>query len=170
MVKNFKAKYIEYILAMVSLVSIIFFGSGIAFGSSSNVAASVSISAVCYTSVTPTTISFGTLSTNTNVPTNVLVTDQDNGGNVASYLYISGNDWTAGSNSFGVSNTLWDPTTQATYVGTALSATSSNTAILIPAPTVSVTTTSNSIYFGLGVPSGVAPGTYTQTITIQNSC
>lgn len=167
---NIKTKYLVYLAAVTSLFSAILFGSSMVFAASSNVAASVSISAVCYTSATPNSISFGTMSPNTNVPTNVLVTDQDVGGNVGSYLYISGSSWSSGSNSFGISNTTWDSSSQSTYTGTGLSSTASNTAILIPSPSISTPTTSNDVYFGLAIPSATPAGTYTQTITFENSC
>ncbi len=31
-------------------------------------------------------------------------------------------------------------------------------------------TSSNTIYFGLGIPGAIPSGVYTQTITIENSC
>ena len=164
-------KYLAYMAALASILSLVFFGSVSAFASSSsNVAANVVVTSVCYTSPTPNSISFGTMSPNTNAPTNVLVTDQDIGGNIASYLFVSGSTWSSGSNTFGISNTTWDASSQSSYTGTHLSATASNTAILIPAPTIGTPTTSNSIYFGLAVPTATPPGTYTQTITIENSC
>ena len=164
-------KYIVYAAALISMFSLMIFGSVFAFASSSsNVAANVVVTSVCYTSPTPSSITFGTTSPNTNIPTNVLVTDQDVGGNIASYMFVSGTTWASGSNTFGISNTTWDASSQSTYTGTHLSSTASNTAILIPAPTISTSTTSNDIYFGLAVPSATPPGTYTQTITIENSC
>ncbi len=136
--------------------------------------AKVYVQGTCYISLTPNTISFGSIVASADVPTNVLVTDSDSGGNVAASLLVSGTDWYLNGNtlatSFGVSNTLYDSAIQTTYTGSALSNTLAVTGITIPAPTASNTVTSNDIYFGLGIPGGTPAGTYKQTITIENSC
>ena len=140
---------------------------------SNAITAKVTVEGTCYISLSPNTISFGSVVASANVPTNVLVTDTDSGGNVAASLFVAGTNWFLNGNtlatSFGVSNTLWDPTSQTTYVGTPLTNSLVTTGITIPAPT-STTPTSNSIYFGLGIPGGTPAGTYEQTITIENSC
>lgn len=102
--------------------------------------------------------------------TNVIVTDTDNGGNVASNILLEGTAWTSGSNSFVVGQTNYNGLSQSSYSGVSLTASLVDTAIQIPAPTVSTPSTSNAIYFGLQVPGGTASGTYTQTITFENSC
>ena len=142
------------------------------------ITAEVSVQGTCYISLSPNSISLGPIVASANVPTNVVVTDNDNGGNVAASLLVAGTNWYLNGNtlstSFGVSNTLWDASSQSTYNGIALtnSISSSNaiTNIIIPAPTPTNTITSNSIYFGLGVPGGTPAGSYEQTITIENSC
>ena len=139
---------------------------------SNAITAKVDVLGTCYIALTPNVISFGSIVPSANVPTNVLVTDTDSGGNTAATLLVAGNNWAQTANSaitFGVSNTLWDATSQTTYVGTALSNSLTTTGITIPAPT-STTPTSNDIYFGLGIPGGTPAGTYQQTITIENSC
>ncbi|MCL5404306.1 MAG: hypothetical protein M1125_00480 [Candidatus Marsarchaeota archaeon] len=137
------------------------------------ITAKVNVQGTCYISLSPNTISFGSIPASANVPTNVLVTDSDTGGNVASKLLVEGNNWAQTTNdlvTFGVSNTLWNPTSLTVYSGNALSNTLFDTGIIIPAPSAAQTTTSNSIYFGLGIPGGTPAGTYEQTITIENSC
>ncbi|MEM0086889.1 MAG: hypothetical protein QXT36_01305 [Candidatus Micrarchaeaceae archaeon] len=136
------------------------------------VVASANVQSVCYISLSPNTINFGSIYANANVPTNNLITDSNPGGNVQATLLVDGGNWIQSVNSliqFGVGNTLWDAANQITYTGNALTATLSNTGIIIPASTYT-TTGSNSIYFGLGVPGGTPAGSYTQTITIENSC
>lgn len=136
------------------------------------ITAKVTVPGTCYISLSPTLVSFGSIVASANVPTNVLVTDTDNGGNVQASMLVEGTAWYLNGNTlltnFGVSNTLWDASSQTTYTGTALSNTLSSTGITIPKPTS--TPTSNSIYFGLGVPGGTPAGSYEQTITIENSC
>ncbi len=138
------------------------------------ITAEVDVQGTCYISLSPNSISFGPIVASANVPTNVLVTDSDNGGNVAASLLVEGANWYLNGNTaltnFGVSNTLWDANSLSTYTGTALSNTLATTSITIPAPTPTNTITSNSIYFGLGVPGGTPAGSYEQTITIENSC
>ena len=95
--------------------------------------------------------------------TNSGVVDTNSGGSNA-YMYVYGSNWASGSSSFGVSNTLWSAITQASYTGTQLSATSSNTAMLVPS------SGSNTIYFGVAVPASQPSGSYTQNIIIENSC
>ncbi len=84
------------------------------------------------------------------------------------HLHLSGTNWIFGSNSFSVSNTLWNPTSLQSYSGNALVLYSS-----IPADSKLVVTPgygfSNSIYYGLRVPY-TAHGTYTQNIMVENSC
>ena len=137
------------------------------------ITAMVDVQGTCYIALSTNTISFGSIVSSANVPTNVLVTDTDNGGNAASTLLVGGNDWTQTASphtTFGVSNTLWDATSQGSYAGTALSNSLVTTGISIPAPNTLDTTTSNSIYFGLNIPGGTPAGTYSQDITIENSC
>jgi len=138
------------------------------------ITAEVDVQGTCYIFPSPNSISFGSIVASANVPTNVIVTDSDNGGNVAASLLVGGANWYLNGNTlstkFGVSNTLWDAASQNTYTGNALSNSLVTTGITIPAPTQANMITSNSIYFGLGVPGGTPAGSYEQTITIENSC
>ncbi|MGC8652081.1 MAG: hypothetical protein ACP5UH_02415 [Candidatus Micrarchaeia archaeon] len=140
---------------------------------SNTVTAKVTVSGACYVSLSPSLINFGPVYASANVPTNVLVTDSDPEGDVAASLLVAGTNWALTSNSqvtFGVSNTLWNPSSLTTYSGNALTNTLSPTGITIAAPTQSSATTNSPIYFGLAVPGGTPAGTYQQTITIENSC
>ncbi len=129
----------------------------------------INIQSVCYISLSPSTISFGSLVAATQHATNVLVTDYDPNGNAAATVSVYGGNW-IGPTSFGVSNTTWSAGSLGSFGGTALTSTPTSTGITIPAPTTSQETTSNSIYFGVNVPGGTPNGIYTQNIIIENSC
>ena len=130
----------------------------VSFGSLSGVSV-----ATCQISLSTDTLSFGTLNPSLSTSANSAVTDT-NAGSASAYMYVYGGNWVSGSNSFGVSNTVWSAASQTSYTGTPLSATSSNTAMLVPA------SGSNTIYFGTAVPASQPSGAYAQTITIENSC
>lgn len=136
----------------------------------SNVNANVVVSSACFIGLSPNSITFGNMAPTSSYNTNVLVTDTDNGGNVAANILLEGTAWTSGGNSFVVGQTNYNGLSQSSYSGVSLTASLVDTAIQIPAPTVSTPSTSNTIYFGLQVPGGTTPGTYTQTITFENSC
>ena len=119
--------------------------------------------ALCDISLSPTVLAFGSTNPGSYLSTNSGVVDTNSGGSNA-YMYVYGSNWASGSSSFGVSNTLWSAITQASYTGTQLSATSSNTAMLVPS------SGSNTIYFGVAVPASQPSGSYTQNIIIENSC
>ncbi len=130
-----------------------------------SVAASVNVPLYCGITLSPTSISFGSVSPGSNVPTNVLVTDTNSAGNTQANVLIDGTAWTSSSSSFGVGNTEWDTTSQTTYTGTALTSSLASTG-----ETLSASAGSNTLYFGLAVPASQAAGVYSQTITIENSC
>jgi len=135
-----------------------------------NAILSANVQGVCYISLNTNTINFGTVFASANVPTQFGVTDYDNGGNVAANILVSGNNWVGPTTTFGVGNTLWNPTSSTSYIGNALTTGPADTHIVIPAPTQNTPSTSNRIYFGLAVPGGAPSGTYTQNIIIENSC
>ncbi len=140
---------------------------GITFGgtSSNTVVASVNVPLYCGISLSTNTISFGSVSPGSSVPTDVPVTDTNAAGNTQANVLIDGGNWISGSNNFGVGNTLWDSTTQTTYVGNVLTLTPINTE-----ETLAASAGSNTLYFGLAVPASQAAGAYTQNIVIENSC
>ena len=168
----------QIITALISVfvglaLFVAFSGLATAYTASNTVTASANVQGVCYISLSSNTINFGNRAPNANVPTNMLITDYDNGGNVAANILVDGTNWIYSNTTiFGVSNTLWSPASQTTYTGTALtlSPTLTDTGIVVPQPTPSTSTTSNNIYFGLAIPAGTGAGIYTQTITIENSC
>ena len=136
------------------------------------VTANVNVLGVCYTSVAPTLISFGTMAPGSAYNTNVVVTDTDAGGNYQAALYVEADaaNWVSGLNNIAVGNTVWSASSQVSYTGTALTTTFANTLVYLPAPTIAGNTVSNSIYFGMNVPGGTPSGLYTVNIILENSC
>ncbi|MCW6160443.1 MAG: hypothetical protein LVQ95_05160 [Candidatus Micrarchaeales archaeon] len=138
-----------------------------------NTVATVNVPSTCFIGVSANTINFGTINPGANVPTDKQITVQDPGGNIAANILVDGGNWISGSNNFGVANTLWDTSNDVTYIGNALKLAPgglTDTMLQTPAPTQSNPTTSNNIYFGLGIPAGAVAGAYTQNIIIENSC
>ena len=138
-----------------------------------NTVATANVQSTCFIGVSANTINFGTINPGANVPTSQLITVQDPGGNTAANVFVDGGNWISGSNNFYVTNTLWDVTSDLTYTGNALQlapAGLTDTHITVLAPSISTPTTSNNIYFGLGIPNGAVAGAYTQNIIIENSC
>ena len=138
-----------------------------------NVVMTVNVQSYCFISLSNTAIGFGAINPGSNVGTTNVVTVSDPGGNVAANILVDGSNWISGANNFYVANTVWNPTSSATYVGNNLKLDPSgltDTNIQITAPTLSTPTQSASIYFGLAVPGGQAAGTYTQNIVLENKC
>lgn len=159
------------LLAAVMSIFLAIQATPLAMATSTNtLTANVNVPGVCWANALPNPLSFGSVSPGTTYSTSLQATDNDVGGNMASYLWVMGSSWAYLSNTIGVGNTLWNPTTSGSYTGTALTGTSANTLIFMPAPSITTPTTSNYIYFGMNVPAGAANGVYTQTITFNNLC
>jgi len=151
-------------------------GSTVSQPTTSNVlSVTVNVLPTCYISLSPTSINFGTLATGTNTGNSWNgIVDTDNGGNVQATIYVYGGNWIFSSNtaiSFYVANTVWSGTNTVSYSsGTPLTLTPVSTGIIVPAPTQSNPSTSNTVYFGVAVPGGAPVGAYTQNIVIANQC
>ncbi|MEM0154970.1 MAG: hypothetical protein QW814_04015 [Methanothrix sp.] len=170
-IKAFLAVFASVLVVSGTLMLAIGNVSFAATGSNTVITANVAVESVCYISLSPNAISFGSLYPTATHADNVLVTDSDPNGNVAANVLVSGGNWINGTQSFGVSNTTWSATSSNTFLTTnPLTTTPTITGISIAAPTISANTPSNSIYFGLSVPGAIPAGTYTQTITISNAC
>lgn len=171
--KSGKIMYIGGIIAILAALAVIIslpFGSfnalQVAYATSYNgvVTGSLTVGATCAISLSSSTLDFGTLAPQGNTITNAIITDT-NSGTATANLLVSGTDWTSGSNTIGVSNTLWDGTVQTSYTGTALTSTATDTGL-----TVAPNSGTQAIYFGVGIPSNALAGSYTETITLENSC
>jgi len=144
--------------------------SALAFANSSNtVTASVTVPSNCIVSLSTAIIAFGAINPLGNAPTTNAVTDT-NDGNTAANILLAGTNWVYSSNSFFAANTIWDFSSHAGGV-------KGNTLGLAPGnivDTFNVIATSQAIalYFGAQENNGLtqSPGTYSQTITIENKC
>lgn len=126
--------------------------------------ANIVVVAGCFTSLSPSTINFGSINPATTLAPANTVTDTNSGG-AGAYIYVFGGNWViAGTqtNGFGVSNTVW--ATSGIAPTTPLSATAANTGLLIPAGG------SNTVYFGLKIPSAISANSYNSVITVDSSC
>ena len=135
--------------------------------------------ATCTIQLSPTAIAFGGsagVPSGTSVSTSNSIADTNQGSATAT-IYVQALDsgvsanavagnWISsiGSNSFDVSNTKWSTTSQPSYTGTSLSN------VLVTTGLTVAGSASNTVYFGLNVPSGVPNGTFLQNINIENSC
>lgn len=135
----------------------------------------------CYISLSNTLVSFGSINPGANVPTTNAIQDTDSGGNSAATIFIAGGvgnsaTWygnaiwlgTSGSNTIGISNTLYSASSQASYTGTQVTNAITSTGITIPNPAGG--SSSNVIFLGMAVPGGTPSDVYTANIVIENSC
>ncbi|MGC9011245.1 MAG: hypothetical protein ACP5JN_03875, partial [Candidatus Micrarchaeia archaeon] len=149
--------------------------NGSTTSNSATLSVTANVQSTCYISLSPTLINFGTIASGANTGTtwNGIV-DTDPNGNAQATIYVYGSNWIYSSNtaiSFYVSNTMWSASSTISYSsGTGLTLSPVSTGIIIPAPTQAQPSTSNTIYFGVGVPGGAPAGAYTQNIIIENSC
>ncbi len=139
-----------------------------------NVVLTANVQNFCYISLSNTAIAFGSINPGANVPTNNDITVSDPGGNIAANIMVDGTNWILSPDTanFLAGNTLWDATSDSTYTGNALQLEPGlvDTNIRIAAPTQANPTTSNNIYFGLGIPAGQTAGAYSQNIVLENTC
>ena len=119
----------------------------------------------CTITLPTSAINFGNINPETSINTINSIID-DNVGTAQAYMLVYGGNWIGpGSNTFGVSNTSWSGTNNVAYnSANLLSATAANTLLAVPAAG------SNTIYFGIKVAGGAPSGTYSQTITLENTC
>jgi len=148
--------------------------------SSNTLSVTVNVLPTCYISLSANSINFGTVSSGKNTTTTWNgILDSDPGGNLQATINVAGSNWIYTSNNaitFYVANTVYSGTNTISYSqafpsnSLSLYPAFESTNIIVPAPTQSTSTTSNEIYFGLGVPGGTEVGAYTQNIIIANEC
>ena len=122
----------------------------------------VTVGATCIPILSNTLITFpqtppGSFASTSNVET---IT---NAGTSASNILVNGGDWAYASNSFAVSNTLWSATSGGN-IGTQLIYSAVDTLIKVLAGGT------NTIYFGINIPTAQPAGTYAETINVLLSC
>jgi spore coat protein U-like protein len=149
------------ILAVTSLFAI---SAVRAYTNSSDITAQVTVPAVCTVSLSANSIDFGSVAPGTDTGSNNQQVTVTNGGNTeATNVTIKGNDW-SGPDTMPVGQTQW--ATSAFTYGSGNALTASDAVVTTNLAAGSSTT----LYFGVGVPSGQAAGTYTQTITVTMNC
>lgn len=171
---KFNASRITQMIAAVSII----FGIGLiatpmfvyASGSTNTVSATLGVPTYCVPEISNTAITFpqtqqgGFAGTDDGVLVN-------NIGTTSSNVWVQGTSWADLANTFNVGNTLWNPTNvPGSATGNALTGSAADTHIITTANTIGQGFTGNNIFFGLNVPSSAIGGTYTQTITISESC
>lgn len=164
---------VSAVVAFAAMTGFLALAPGIAGGytNSVNAIGAVNVLGTCFIFLIPNTINFGSIEPGSNVPTANVVTDNDLNGNVDANILVGGSTWTSSNptgNSFGSTNTLWNPTSLATYGGNGL--------VLFPSLTITDIVvpfgpgTSANVYYGLGIPPSQPLGIYTQNIVMENSC
>ena len=116
-----------------------------------------------------TTINYGTLSPGQDTGTLNETTTVTDTGNAAIDIYLYGIDWESGAKTLPVGSQEWSLSTSISYgSGTNLTSTPSTAVELdLSKPTSHPSTSTDDIYFGFGVPSTQAVGTYTGTTTFE---
>ncbi|MDE1874341.1 MAG: hypothetical protein KGI04_04485 [Candidatus Micrarchaeota archaeon] len=135
------------------------------------IALSIQVQGVCNPILSNTLVNFGSVQPGSFAPTANAVNIQDSG-SVASNIVLYSTSTTTGnwvylSNSFLVSNTVWDVSYHSgAIVGNQLT----NSITTDTKINVATSGSGNTLYFGVNIPAGQAPGTYTQGITVEFSC
>ena len=166
--------------AVVELGSVVSFSAT----TTNTIGGTVGVPQVCAIStVSNTAINFGSnLAPNQNVATQNGILLTDSGGNFASNILVGGGMgssspyngiWlgTSVANQIGIANTVWATTLNTAYgSATRLTNTLTDTHIVLTAPTIANPSTTNSIFLGMGVPSGTPADTYTTNIVLETTC
>ena len=154
------------IIAVFAVLAIAI-GAAKAYTDSDTITATVSVPSVCTVSLDTNSIDFSSVSPGADTGnTNQQVTVTNGGNTQATNTTIKGGNWSdGGTNSFLVGNTEWS--TSAFTYGAGTNLTSSDVAITGGDLNAGSSIT---LYFGVGVPSGQAAASYTQTITVTMNC
>lgn len=186
---DFKRMILGGVLSVATLAfllgAVVELGSVVSFGgtTANTVSGTVSVSSVCAIStVSNTAVNFGSLFPGNTISTQNGILLTDSGGNFASNILIGGGLGTSSpyngiwlgtsvANQVGIANTVWAPSLNTVY-GSATRVTNTlvDTRIVLTAPTIANPSTTNSIFLGMGVPSGTPPDTYTTNIVLETTC
>ena len=154
------------ILAVLAIIGVVI-GAAKAYTSTDTITAQVTVPSICVVSLSTNSIDFGTVNAGADTGSaNQQVNITNTGNTQATSTTIKGTDWSDGGvNSFAVGNTEWSTSAFTYGSGTDLTTTDAT----IPGGNLNPGS-SLTLYFGVGVPSGQAAATYTQTITITMNC
>lgn len=160
----------KIIAAFVILIAagIAFVGIAKAYSDSDTITASVTVPAICVVNLSTNTIDFSSVTPGTDTGSNnEQVTVTNSGNTPTTNTTIKGTNWDDGAgHTMPVGQTEWSTSAFTYGSGTAL--TTTDTAIAAGANLAAGS--SFTLYFGVGVPNGQYPATYTQTITITMNC
>ena len=120
----------------------------------------------CIFSTNAVTINFGTIQQGQNAGSTLFALNVVNSGNIGSNVFVSGASWVYGSNTFAAGNTVWSKSS-GTAFGSATALTGSAVDTLVYVPSAGA---ANTVYWSAAAPLYQAPGSYTQAISITNSC
>ncbi len=141
--------------------------SGALTGTATNTSQLVEINTLSAFSISPTTISYGSLDPGTDSGSVNATTTITNTGNSDVDPRLSGTDMTSGPNTILVGQQQYLGLPFIYGAGTPLSAVATLLNLLLPAPTSTTTPVLDYVSWGLGVPAGKPAGSYTGTNTIQ---
>lgn len=120
----------------------------------------------CIFTTNTVTLSFGSIQQGSNAGSTLFALNAIDGGNIGSNVFVSGASWTYGSNTFAVGNTVWSKSSGTSFgSATALTGSAVDTLVYVPSAGAS-----NTVYWSAAAPLYQAPGSYTQAISITNSC
>jgi hypothetical protein len=179
-IQRFCGVTIVFALAISFSIFIYFELQGIAYGGGGTdaIAGTLLINHYCVFSTNVDTggIAFGG-STGFNPGTNTIGTVNSigvtNSGNLASNILTSGSNWNYLSNSFYVTNTVWSGTANSVWSPVIILGGANEIRLTGASVDTRVTVNSispNSIWLGVSIPAGQAPGIYTQTINVISNC
>jgi len=135
---------------------------------SNTISATLTVSGTCTVILSNTVVNFGSVQISGNAPTSSAVNDKNNGNNAANIL-LDGTNWLGtNTNTFFVSNTIWDFSSNTfTVSGNTLGLATGN---LVDTGVVINPALGQDLFFGTQVPAQQNADTYSQTITIENLC
>src|SRR3989344_1554081 len=136
-------------------------------GTATNTGQNVDINSLSALDISPTTVSYGTLAPGANSGSTNATTTVTNTGNANIDPRLSGTAMSSADDSILVGQQEYSADTFIWGVGTALTSSATLLDITLPVPTATTTAITDTISWGLGVPSGKRSGSYTGTNTIE---
>ncbi len=174
------ASLLAFALSFSAVMLFLVLGAGRASGytATTNTVGVVNVLGTCFIFLTPNIINFGSIEPGSNSGIANVVTDNDLFGNVNANMMLYGTNWCAPnlstcSNTFQVTNTAWNPTSNTLFYPTVgnqlqLQAAMADTGIVVGFG--SAAQPGSNVYFGVAIPPSQPLGLYTQNIIIENSC
>lgn len=146
-----------------------------ATGTTLTITANAVVPTFCgFTATGTTNLNFGSIQAGNNANTNLGLTFTNTGNQNTNVLvqgasvtgYAGWNGVTTQSQGFAIANTKWSLTSLGSYGGTVLTSSPVDTGLVI----ITGSATTNSMYWGLAIPSYTTAQTYNTVITVTSSC